>query len=86
MKLITKPESSFSPYHVANSVNEFKFHPEEGTAFNAYYQRFRKRMPRLDGRNESAYYSKETGTIEHEKYCEFVLLKKVSGINSREKQ
>lgn len=36
MKLVTKLENAFSPDHVANSINECKYDPEEGLPFEAY--------------------------------------------------
>lgn len=33
-----KPENTFSSDHVTNSINEFKYDPEEGITFEADYR------------------------------------------------
>lgn len=39
-KLVIKYENTYLPDPVANSVNEFKYEPEERIIFKAYYRRF----------------------------------------------
>ncbi|XP_014784252.1 uncharacterized protein LOC106879270 [Octopus bimaculoides] len=76
----------FSPDYVANSITEFKYEPDEGVTFEAYYRRyeqiFNKECKDWDEDMKThLILRKLAGEYEH--YSNYVLPKKPSDINYR---
>ena len=80
--------SYFSAEGIANSITEFKFDPDEGITFPAYFRRFEsifeKKCQSWSDEQKVILVLQKLGTDENNKYTNFVLPRKASDIPFKE--
>lgn len=80
--------STMTPDSIANSIAEFRFDPESGVTFEAWFKRhedlFINECKEWDESSKLRLLLRKLGVSEHEKFCNFILPKKPSDITFKE--
>ncbi|XP_029634959.1 uncharacterized protein LOC115210495 [Octopus sinensis] len=80
LKLSGKSEKLFLTNYVAHSITEFKYEPDEGVTFEAYYRRyeqiFDKDCKDWDDKMKKHLIKRKLAVTEHEQYSNYVLPRK----------
>ncbi|CAH8606257.1 unnamed protein product [Schistosoma rodhaini] len=80
--------STMTPDSIANSITEFRFDPESGVTFEAWFKRhedlFINECKEWDESSKLRLLLRKLGVSEHEKFCNFILPKKPSDITFKE--